>query len=625
MKTEKSFLTPMRRKIWISLLLAGTTFAVYAQVCRYGFVQYDDREYVTENRQVKAGWTIAGVEWAFSGAHAGNWHPLTWLSHMTDCQLFGLNAGAHHCTSLLLHIVNTLLLFSVLLKMTGALWRSAFVATVFALHPLHVESVAWIAERKDVLSTLFGFLTLLGYVRYVEKPATSRYLISFFCFALALMAKPMMVTIPFVLLLLDFWPLRRATFDPTAAIQPNKRKKQRSADVRLRSAGYLIREKLPFFALAAASSVITILAQNAGGAVVSTQKLPVVTRLANALLSYVRYLGKIIWPEWLAVFYPYPRVFSTWEVGAAVFLLVGISVAVVLLARRLPYLVVGWFWFIGTLVPVIGIVQVGLQSMADRYTYVPMIGILIIVAWGAPELVSGWRWGRTATLIVVPLLLVVFSVQTWNQVQSWRDTVTLFGHAQETVGNNFLALNGMGSVLADRGDYSGALPYYEEATKINPAYAQARSNLGIALFKLGKVEEAMKCYREALRLSPDYSEAHYNLGVALFSLGRLEEAISSYRDALQANPDNANASYNLAIALATAGRTREAVEQYQETLRINPDSAEANNNLGILLFNGGRFSEAAAHFSEAVRLKPDWAEARRNLDIALAQKTRQPR
>jgi tetratricopeptide (TPR) repeat protein len=503
--------------------------------------------------------------------------------------------------------------------MTRTLWQSAFVAAVFALHPLHVESVAWIAERKDVLSTFLGFLTLLAYTRYWEKPAPPRYLLTLSCFAFALLAKPMMVTLPFVLLLLDFWPLGRMAPDPPTPVGRGPAKKKKGDRNSGSSVGRLLREKIPFLVLAAVSSAITLIVQRAGGAVVPVQALPVESRLANALLSYVRYLGKICWPEGLAVFYPYPSAFPLWKVAAAGLFLAGVTGVVVRLARRRPYLSVGWFWFLGTLVPVIGIVQVGLQSMADRYTYFPMIGILIAVAWGASEIAARWKWGQVALWIVAPALLLMLSVCTQIQVRIWRNTMTLFARASEVTDDNFLALNGIGSVLADREDYAGALRYYEEATKISPAYAQAQNNLGIALYKIGRLDDAMNCYREALRLSPGYSDAHYNLGVALFSMGRLEEAISSYRSALRFNAQNGSASYNLAVALAAAGRTREAEKQYSETLGIIPDSAEAHNNIGILLFNEGRIREAIAHFTEAVRLRPEWAEARRNLNAALSQ------
>ncbi len=615
----------MRRELWFYVGLAAATIGVYAQVGRYEFLQYDDRDYVTENRHVTAGWTLEGVVWAFTSGHASNWHPLTWLSHMTDCQLFGLKAGAHHWVNLLFHLANVMLLFTLLRWMTGAIWRSAFVAGVFALHPLHVESVAWIAERKDVLSTLFGFLTLLAYVRYVEKPTPSRYLLTLFCFALAVLSKPMMVTLPFVVLLLDFWPLGRLAPDRLAEVQRAPAKKCRKSGTRVRPTGYLLKEKIPFLILTAASSVITIIVQRAGGSVVPMETLSIGMRLSNALLSYVRYIGKIIWPSGLAIFYPYPSAFHFWQVAAAALLLLGITLAAIWYARSKPYLAVGWFWYVGMLVPVIGLVQVGIQSMADRYTYVPMIGILIIAAWGVPELVSTWRQGTAALSIMAPLLLAVYSIDSWNQLRSWRDTMTLFTHARDVTDNNFQALNGIGSVLADRGDYAGALPYYEKATRINPAFAQARSNLGIALFQLGRVEEAIKCYREALRLSPGYSDAYYNLGVALFSLGHTREAISAYENALRSNALNVKASYNLAIALATAGRTREAFDRYSETLKIEPDYAEAHNNLGILLFNNGRIADAIVQFSDAVRLKPDWAEARRNLSVAQAQQRQTPR
>jgi Flp pilus assembly protein TadD len=609
----------VRREYWISLALVVATLAAYWQVGRNGFVDYDDREYVTQNRMVQAGLTLEGTAWAFTTGHAANWHPLTWLSHMADCELFGLNPGAHHRVSLLIHAANALLLLSLFLKMTGELWPSAFVAGVFALHPLHVESVAWIAERKDVLSTLLGLLTLLAYLRYVERPVFRRYLPALLLFLLALLAKPMLVTLPFVLLLLDFWPLRRLQAPSSGAGPKHPTRKKPIVAGRRKSASGLLWEKVPFLVLSAAASVATILVQRAGGAIMPVQRLPLVARFENALLSYVRYLGKMAWPDRLAVFYPYPQELPAWQVAAAVLFLAGMSVAAGRLARRHPYLAVGWFWYVGMLVPVIGLVQVGLQSMADRYTYLPMVGTSVVVAWGAPALISRWRTGRAVLRIAAPAIPVLCGAISWHQVGFWRDSSALFTHAQDATGDNFVALNGLGSLKAAGGDYSGALGYYREAVRINPGYAEARSNLGIAYYKLGRLDEAIQAYRDALQSSPDYAEAHYNLGVALLATGRVDDAIGAYQAAMRSNPRHAAARYNLSLALESAGRTQEAMEQYYETIRISPDFAEAHNNLGILLFDQGRIAEAIVQFSTAVRLKPGLANARRNLEVALAR------
>jgi protein O-mannosyl-transferase len=536
------------------------------------------------------GLTWHGVAWAFTTEHAVNWHPLTWLSHMLDVQLYGLDAGAHHLTNLLFHIGNTLLLFGLLHRMTGALGRSAFVAGLFAVHPLHVESVAWVAERKDVLSTLFWMLTLWAYIEYVKRPdlrqsSRRRYAAVLLFFALGLMAKQMLVTLPLVLLLLDFWPLGRV------GIGPNPAGGWAPARDGWATAGRLVWEKLPLLALAAASSIATFVIHQRGGAVIILSAIPLQLRIENALVSYVVYIGKMLWPAGLAVLYPYPQSLSAWSVAVAFVTLTGISVAVIWAAPRRPYLPVGWFWYLGTLVPVIGLIQVGDQAIADRYTYIPLIGLFIIVAWGVPDLLVRWP----LRMVVLPkialpaaacLVILACAITARGQLEYWEDSTTLWTHTLAVTTRNNIAHNNLGATLADQGKTDEAIAHYSEALRIKSDYADAHNNLGVALADQGKLDEAIAHYSEALRIKPCYSDAHSNLGIALADQGNLDEAIA----------------------------------QFTEALRINPDSAKAHNNLGVALASQGKLDEAIAQFTEALQVKPDYADARNNLELALARR-----
>jgi Flp pilus assembly protein TadD len=559
-------------------------------VRHHDFVNFDDDDYVTANPVVLRGLTWHGVAWAFTTEHAVNWHPLTWLSHMLDVQLYGLDAGAHHLTNLLFHIGNTLLLFGLLHRMTGALGRSAFVAGLFAVHPLHVESVAWVAERKDVLSTLFWMLTLWAYIEYVKRPdlrqsSRRRYAAVLLFFALGLMAKQMLVTLPLVLLLLDFWPLGRV------GIGPNPAGGWAPARDGWATAGRLVWEKLPLLALAAASSIATFVIHQRGGAVIILSAIPLQLRIENALVSYVVYIGKMLWPAGLAVLYPYPQSLSAWSVAVAFVTLTGISVAVIWAAPRRPYLPVGWFWYLGTLVPVIGLIQVGDQAIADRYTYIPLIGLFIIVAWGVPDLLVRWPLRRVVLpKIALPaaacLVILACAITARGQLEYWEDSTTLWTHTLAVTTRNNIAHNNLGATLADQGKTDEAIAHYSEALRIKSDYADAHNNLGVALADQGKLDEAIAHYSEALRIKPGYSDAHSNLGIALADQGNLDEAIA----------------------------------QFTEALRINPDSAKAHNNLGVALASQGKLDEAIAQFTEALQVKPDYADARNNLELALARR-----
>jgi tetratricopeptide (TPR) repeat protein len=610
----------IRPDVLVCLLLFIATLTVYWQVGNYEFVHLDDDKYIIENSHVRKGLTRESVIWAFTATEVANWHPLTWLSHMLDFQLYSLNPKGHHLTSVLFHLVNSLLLFLIFKRMTGALWRSGFVAALFALHPLHVESVAWVAERKDVLSTFFLFLTLLSYTRYVERPGFYGYLLIILFFTLGLMAKPMLVTLPFLLLLLDFWPLERFKLGQsgnshTATSQPSiNAKKPRTQVFRL------LVEKIPFFALAAISSIVTFIVQKSGGAVGTLEIYPFEIRLANALVSYARYIIKMIWPQNLAVFYPHPgQSLPMWQAAGAGLLLLVISTAVIRVGRRYPYLPVGWLWYVGTLVPVIGLVQVGSQAMADRYTYVPLIGLFIIIAWGVSDLVGSWRYGKPALTLAATSLPSALIVCASLQVSHWKNSLTLFDHALRVTVNNSQMHNNLGNVLSEKGKLQEAISHYTSALKISPNYGEAHINLGVALANQGKLEEAIKHYSAALRLKPNSPELHNNLGVSLFRRGHIPGAIDQYLAAVQLKPDYAEAHNNLGNALAQQVKLPEAEVHYSKALKIRADYPEAHNNLGVALARQGRLNEAIFHFSEAVRLEPNYAQARANLELALQE------
>ncbi len=619
---------PLRTKGWsfhqhglvllLGLFLMILTFATFEQVRTCPFISLDDNAYITENRHVQSGLTLEGVAWAFTTIHAGHWIPLTWLSHMLDCQLYGLNPSGHHLTNLVFHIASALLLFLVLERMTGALWRSAFVAALFALHPLHVESVAWAAERKDVLSTFFWMLTMWTYIRYIERPRLNRYLLALLFFTLGLLSKPMLVTLPFVLLLLDYWPLGRFHFGRLSGDRKSHTSKSSDTGDQKSIVLRLIREKAPFFVLCAISSILTIFATQKAGALVSLESYALGSRIANALVSYVRYIEKMVWPRHLTVLYPYQEMLPIWKVLGSGLLLVCISLLVIRAARKLPYLVVGWFWYLGTLIPVIGIVQAGPQALADRFTYVPLIGLFIMMAWGVPDILAGWRFRKVVLSVSTGLLLSLLMIVTNLQLKHWQNDITLFEHTLAATSNNFIIHNNLGGILAGQGKTQEAIAHYAEALRIKPDYEEAHNNLGLVLAGQGKTQEAIAHYAEALRIKPDYADAHNNLGIALAGQGKTQEAIAHFAEALRIKPDYARAHYNLGIALAGQGKTQEAIAHYAEALRIKPDYADAHNNLGVALAGQGKTQEAVAHYAEALRIKPDFAVAHYNLGIALA-------
>lgn len=633
------FLQGKHHPLWaISILLAGLTLALYFPMVHHEFINLDDWQYVVENPDIRSGLSLQGFRRAFTSLHASNWHPLTWLSHMADYDIYGLNPGGHHMTSLLFHVLNTVLLFLVLTRMTGAPGRSGVVAALFAIHPLHVESVAWVAERKDVLSTFFLILTLGSYALYVEKPDKWKYGTTVALYALGLMAKPMLVSLPLLLLLLDDWPLRGGAIPVLPlpeTVNAGKREgkggrppvvspERRAVPVKkvnslVRTPGrrdlkHRIVEKIPFFALAMASSVITLYAQAKGGAMRSLDAIPLAERISNALVSYVAYVGKMFWPARLAVFYPYPEAVPLWKpLGAAVFLIL-VTFFVLRRKTRFPWFFTGWFWYLITLFPVIGIIQVGPQSLADRYTYIPLIGLFIAATWGIGEIFSRWRVPVLLSSLAVCVVLAGFSVKTWFQLGHWKSSVTLFEHALKVTKNNDLAHNNLAVALAGAGERDQAVAHYREALRIRPDHYNARFNLANHLSALGDTQEAIKHYREAIRLKPDYTAAHNNLGLLLFRRGKLEEAEFHFLEAVKYGPVRAGMKYNLGMISIARGDDDRGIQFLQEALRMKPDYGEAYNLLGVIYARQGKEKEAAECFRRALSCDPRFDAARLNLE-----------
>lgn len=573
---------------WIVAALVLLTIAAYSSVGSLDFVSFDDPQYITENLQVSQGLSWSGVEWAFTTGQASNWHPLTWISHMMDVELFGLNPGPHHLVNLFFHVINTLLLFMFLQRTTGAMFRSALVAALFALHPLHVESVAWVSERKDVLSTLFFMLTLWAYTLYARDPAPRRYIAVFVLLALGLMAKPMLVTVPFLLLLLDFWPLKRFRLESP---EPGLAMK-------------LVIEKLPLFALIVASSIVTLLVQHEGGAINSLNQAPLDVRLSNVLVSYVVYVMNMFWPTGLAALYPITKSIPFWQPLGAGLILAAVSFAALKQLRRYPYLTVGWLWFLGTLVPVIGIVQVGSQAMADRYTYIPLIGLFIMVAWGGYDLLVRNTSKRAATMVFIVFMIVGLGSATWVQVQYWADSKTLWKRALEVTSNNARAHVAYGSILAEEGRHRDAATQFSAAIRIQPGYAEAHGKLGVELAETGRHEEAVFHYREALRYKPELGMANINLGNALLAEGRPGEALAYFEKALQQNSDDPLALNAMGSAMDDLGKVDEAITLYRKALASNPQLSAAHNNLAAALAGKELYQEALFEMKAALDIEP---------------------
>ena len=576
------------------------------------FITLDDPTYIRENPMVNRGVTRAGLAWAFTTFYATNWHPLTWISHMIDCQFFGTNAGRHLLVNALIHVANTLLVFWFLLRTTHARWPSALVAALFAIHPLHVESVAWASERKDTLSTFFGLLSLIAYVRYAEAPSIRRYAWVTITLALGLLAKPMLVTWPFLMLLLDYWPLGRFQ-DPMA-------KKHRRGSHREVATGIatLVWEKLPLFALVAASAMITFAAQSHGGAVRTLAHAPIGFRLPNALVSYAKYLLLTFWPNDLAVYYPFAGI-PAWQIIGAAFLLIGITVCCVSQRRIRPYLIVGWLWFLGTLVPVIGIVQVGGQIMADRYFYIPSIGLFIALVFALADTAKSWRVAPALSAGITGGILLILATLTNAQIQRWRDSFTLFQHTLAVTPPNLRIEHNLGVALGASDRYDEAAAHFAKALQIDPTFYDGLVVMGVTRAHQGRLPEAIEYFRAAIRSQPDAPKARVQLAHALWKQNRDEAALEEMLRASQLAPKDADIRADLGLALALAGRIPEAIEQLHEALRLNPNSAEAHNNLGLALLASGKARESIPEFEVALRLKPELKGAADNLQRAQTQ------
>jgi tetratricopeptide (TPR) repeat protein len=620
----------------LGVLLVASTLALFSRACANGFVNYDDTSYVTRNGHVQGGLTPQNVAWAFRSLHAANWHPLTWLSLEIDAQLYSLRAWGFHLTSIVLHAASALILFRVLVRMTNFLRRSALVAALFAVHPLHVESVAWISERKDTLSVFLGLLTLMAYVNYVERPDVRRYLLMASLYTLGLMAKPMLVTLPCVLLLLDYWPLNRyGESTPGGDVESTATSKR----ARHQSVHWLVVEKLPLFALAIVGSAVTLVAQQQGEAVNSIERLPMSNRVANALVAYVSYIEKMIWPEHLAAVYPLPDLAApVWRVSVAALVLACVTTLAILQRRQRPYLLVGWFWYLGTLVPVIGLVQVGQQAMADRYTYFPMVGLLLILVWGLAELFDRLGIGVFVRGALAAGLLATLMAATWSQVAHWHDSVVLWRHAILVTSDNYIAYTNLGMALDQLGQkeeaeraqdgsrsqgqsarherLSEAIEQYSKALAIKDDLAPAYFNRGVALAQLGRTQEAIHDFSEAIRHGPSLAKAYYNRGLAYKMLDQLDRAVQDFTAALNLQESDRSARTELALTLMHRGEYADAAKEFTVLVETQPNDAAGHSRLGTSLCLLGKHLQAIDSFRQALALEP--MNVRHYFDLAHA-------
>jgi Tfp pilus assembly protein PilF len=620
-REAKSFSIEVRRQNrWqsytVCFLLALAVWAVFGQTLHYEFLNYDDDQWVYKNFATIQGLSLNGLFGAFTQINCDEWYPLTVISHMLDCQIYGLNPGGHHLTNILLHAATAILLFLVLQKMTGALWRSAFVAVVFAIHPLRVESVAWITERKDVLSGLFFMLTLWAYTRYAQKrpqadgrePSDRRWMLDY-CLALTffifgLLSKSMLVTLPFVLLLLDYWPLRRFAIDDL-----------RFGDLTLHTS--LLWEKIPFLLLAGFSCVPTMLA--AKGQILAASDATLPWRIGNALVSYAIYIGQIFYPIRLAVFYPnLANNLEVWKIIVSALVLLIISAGILAGRTKYPYLLVGWLWYLGMLIPVIGLIQEGPLARADRYTYLPQIGLYLMLAWGMAEFCGRWHHRRAVLGTTVGAILAALLAVAYVQTNYWKDNITLWKHDLACTPDNSITQCYLGVALAEEGKITEAIQYYKRALLLDPNNIDAHNNLGNALVRQGKLTEAVQHYEQALQRKPDSADTHYNLAIALASQGKLNEASQHFERALQLKPHDPEGLNRLGITLAMQGKLDEAIQCYRQALQLKPDYFEAFNSLGITFAKQGKMDEASQQFERALQLKPDDPESLNNLGYVLA-------
>ena len=602
----------LRGVLLIGLLLAAVTLILYWPVQSFDFVNFDDDIYVTDNRQVQRGLSMEGLRWAFTTFHAGNWHPLTWISHMTDVEAYGLDAGGHHRTNALIHAAAALLLYIVLRAMTGSLWGSALVAALFAIHPLHVESVAWVSERKDVLSGFFWILTMGAYTHYAKNPSLRRYLLVLVSFGMGLLSKPMLVTLPFVLLLLDYWPLKRlagtrTAFDPWVYAGGTA---GRAGLLRL------IVEKVPLFIVAAAACIVTLIAQREVGALWTLEKMPFEQRIANAFVAYMEYIRKMLWPADLSVLYPHAGMPPAWKTGLAVTLIASLSYVAVRKAREMPFLLVGWLWYLGTLVPVIGIIQVGSQSMADRYTYLPLVGLFLAAAWGAKSLVEKRPLLKPVVIACVIVALAGLPIPSRVHVETWKNSVTLFEQALRMTEVNPLAHHNIGAYYLERNECQKAVPHFLMALEAKKDYPYALSNLGVCTSRGNDPERALRLFDKAIRIEPRFTKARIDRAIYLMRLGRLEEAGMDFLEILKMKPDHEAAHTNLGLIFVQQGKLGDAEAHLREALRVNPRNAEALNNLGLVRMKQGQADEAVDSFLKARDFAPGNPVIEANLKTA---------
>ncbi|MFZ1982139.1 MAG: tetratricopeptide repeat protein [Smithella sp.] len=608
--------TKRHASILAVLVMVALVLFVYWPVQNYDFINYDDQGYVTSNDLVHAGFTGKSFLEAFNKNYLGNWHPLTMLSHMLDWQLYESHAGGHHWTNVIIHIFNTILLFLLLRTLTGAMWRSAFVAVLFAIHPINVESVAWIAERKNVLSTLFWIGTMLFYVRYVKSPNWKRYLPVLICFALGLMSKPMLVTLPFTLLLLDYWPLGRMKIE-----QLNEDQIIETTGVALKKKKmlFLVIEKIPLIVLSAFFSYLTLFIQKNAGAVSSLHSFPLSYRLGNAVISYELYIRKMFWPFDLAAFYPLNYNISLWQVIFPALLLIVITVFVSVYFRKSPYLLMGWLWYLGTLVPVIGIVQVGDQAMADRYAYVPFIGLFIMLTWGALAIIR--KHFSSRIILIIPLLIITgLTIVAHRQVKYWQNTFTLFSHALDVTQNNAFAHSSVAGQLLMQNKVNEAMLHCEKALLLNPHNYNTLVRIARVYIIRGEKDKAIDALQQAIQVQPGSVKAYDDLYVILMQMGRIKEALQEYRKVADIDRDNPNIHYNFGNALAMHGDYDEAIVQFKKVIQLRPLDAGAYSNIGVILMLLDHKDTAISYLKEAVKINPDYAYAHYELSIVLKQK-----
>jgi tetratricopeptide (TPR) repeat protein len=648
---NKININPQTQILIVYIVLTVVTLAVFWQVNHYDFINFDDQVYVIENNHIQSGITLDGFRWAFSTRYTNLWNPLVWLSFMFDYQLHGLNAGGYHVTNVILHVMSALLLFWLFNRMTGAIWRSAFIAAIFALHPLHVESVAWIAERKDVLSAFFWMLTLCLYVYYTEKPVIRRYLPVLLCFACALMSKPMVITLPIVMILLDYWPLDRLQSRkivttipeviPVCADQGMKKNKFKKEDLKKnispprvqklsepKIAGIIpiwqLWEKIPFFILSIVMIIITL--YNPSTLDMSgthyLKQFPLLSRLANAPVAFVTYLEKTFWPHDMTVFYPFSEQIPLWQVLGASLLILIITAAVIVMIKRLPYLFAGWMWFSVTITPVIGIIQISRvapYAMADRYHYLPSIGLGVMLAWGIPALISSEAIRKKVLFPAGIIFLGVISFISWTQCGYWKDSFELFKHALQVTKDNALAHHSFGRSLLIKGKIEEAIDHFNEAIRLTPDDMIPYFNRGAAYAKAGKHQRAIEDYTEVIRLKPDDADAYNNRGLSFGELGKHQRAIEDYTKAILLKPDDANAYYNRGIACGELGQYQSAIEDYNEAIRLKPDNAEAYSNRGVAYDKLGQHQRAIEDYKQATRLNPDSAQTYYNRGITCGE------